>query len=39
MKKTLLFLIFIFGFNIAAEKISNEGNNNISLGEVNRPVR
>ena len=35
MKKTLLFLIFIFGFNIAAEKISNEGNNNISLGEVN----
>ena len=35
MKKTLLFLIFILAFNIAAEKISNEGNNNASLGEVN----
>ena len=34
MKKILLFLIFIFVFNITAEKISNEGNN-ISLGEVN----
>jgi len=35
MKKTLLFLIFILAFNITAEKISNEGNKNASLGEVN----
>ena len=34
MKKILLILIFILVFNIAAEKISN-GGNNISLGEVN----